>query len=65
MADTFKKVTNNEMFDKISRMHDDVIVVKEQLKHMNGKVNINRKWIWGLSGLCGTAFLFIISLIFK
>lgn len=63
--DTFKKVSNNEMFDKIINIHDDVLVIKEKLKNMDDKINFHKKWLWGLTGALCTGFLFIIGILLK
>ncbi len=39
---TFKRITNNDIFKSVEE-------VKDHLKDMNGKVKLNRKWLYGVS----------------
>jgi len=63
--DTFKKVTNNEMYEKMSNVHDDVLIIKTEIKRLNGSIQFNRKWLWGLTCVFGSGFIFIIGILLK
>ena len=65
MPNTFKKVTNNEMYNKIMNVHDDVIIIKQQVKHTNGTVRFHNKWLWGLTGASASGFVCLVGFIIK
>ena len=67
---TFIRITNRDLWDMINKIHDKMELVDDkvdevisQQKYTNGKVRLNRAWLYGLTaGVC-TGFLFLLKLI--
>jgi len=54
MAKTFIEITNKDIYEEIRQ-------IKKIVRDTNGKVKFNRKWLWAISGVFCTGFLFLIS----
>lgn len=54
---TFIKITNKDIYDKLSEVKEELFTIKEQVLKINGRVKLNR-WI------ATTALALIVAVVF-